>query len=210
MDAWIEVDRKELESALQSLGRILKGTPHDRASIAYEGGHLVMQCGGAAMSTPAAGSWTGRAILPSQTLLGISSLFPAEEIARLEVDQGKIRIGGLRFPCEWSARSAPSVEIPLNPTLPYLLAIERQFSAGEIRDSGLEQVIEEAVEKGDQLILRAAEALAELGVSKEALTDLVNATLPDIARDTDLSALLPAQPGLELQIDGDQLELGSD
>jgi hypothetical protein len=208
MDAWIEVDRQELESVLKSLGRILKGTPHDRASIAYEGGHLVMQCGGAAMSTPAEGDWAGRALLRGQALLGISSLFPAEEIVRLEVDQGKIRIGSLGLPCEWSARSAPSVEIPLNPPLPYLLAIERQFSARDIRDSGLERIIEEAVETRDQLILRAAEALAELGVSREALADLVNSTLPDIALDADLSALLPAQSGLELLVDGDQLELG--
>ena len=145
------------------------------------------------------------------TLTKIGSLLPkGSDVVRLEVEDGKLRIGTLRLPCEWTAVTEFPIELKAQPDLLQLLAIKKHYSDAEIRESRIEALVERAVARGEELLEKAAKPLADLGITAETLRALVEQQIPDIAREDNLSGFRPPQANLSLDTDAEQLGLGGE
>lgn len=207
MEASVTVHRNELTDALTTLRRTTERSERGEAVLSFEDGHLVIHCGGASVQVPAEGNWPGRLRMNSAALLGLSKNPPEENHLELKVGEGRIYFGTLAISGTWDETERELVTIPMNANLFRLLQVDQQYSDDVLEGSGLMGKIREARKKRTELLEKASAALAPLRIGRDDLEDLLEARL---ASEEEVESLLGSdQQNLPLELDGDQLGLGS-
>jgi hypothetical protein len=171
--AKLEVDRKQLATALRLLTRHVKLAKAGEAILRFVGGDLVIQIGGARVSARATGRWPGEARLPGSYLLAAAKPLPASDPMPIRVEAKQLYIDRISLPCIWQRSGAAKIEIPIDATPQIFRRIAREHTREAIEASGIAKVLDAAFAKEKVLIQRAAAILAQLGVSEEEVRRLV-------------------------------------
>lgn len=187
--AHLEVQRDELTQALRTLRRVMKPTSHKELVLTLENKQLVIACVGASTAINASGRWAGSVTVSSQSLLPLGRLPSDSDPIRLEVRDGRLRIGKLSVPCKWNESKDPQIELPLNPPLPLLLSLARAYSASEIANQGgdVAKLIDSATRRANQIITDVHRSLAPFGIPKDAVTEFVQTYIPEHRREPEPS-----------------------
>ena len=208
--AYVEVERKALRQALRTLRHAAKSSPYEEFVLSYEDNSLNIGCIGASTAIDASGRWRGRAILPSQSLLKLARLLPDDDPIRLEVREGRIRIGTFAMSCKWMESSPRQIKLPLNPPFLMLLSVGRAYSPSEIESQDVRTLVDEAEKRATEVIHSAHRELAPFGIPKEAVTKLVESFIPEWKWASSDSNFVEDQQGPNLRVAGEQIELADD
>ncbi len=100
---WIELSRDDFLDAIKRLkpGRMLKSFALKELQIGLVKEEAVFCIEGATTRRPASGVWNGFACVSYGMLLPYLKVKPEVDRVRLELDQGRLRIGTTRFPSRW-------------------------------------------------------------------------------------------------------------
>jgi len=128
---------------------------------------------------PAVVSISGYARVPLQVFEGISRAVRmlGGDSAVVTVKPGEIRVASVVFShpeIEIRLIGARTVDLPLDATLPDVLALLVQLRPEEIEDSGLLPRVLMAQEEASRLIDRAFDSLEPLGIERVALSQFVS------------------------------------
>jgi hypothetical protein len=101
--AWLELTREDFLSALKRLkpGRMLKSYLTKELQIGLLNGEAVFCIEGAQTRRPATGQWTGFACVSYGLLLPFLKVPPDADPVRITFDDGRLRIGTVRFSSRW-------------------------------------------------------------------------------------------------------------
>lgn len=189
--AHLEVQRDDLTQALRTLRRVMKPTSHEKLVLTFENGQLVIACVGASTAIDASGRWTGSVTVSSRSLFSLGRPPSDSDPIRLEVQDGRLRIGKLSVPCKWNELKDPQIELPLNPPLLLLLSLARTYSATEIasQSGDVAKLIGSATRRANQIISDVHRSLAPFGIPKAAVTEFVQTYIPEHKREPGRSRL---------------------
>ena len=190
MNAHLQANRQELLEAFKQLKKFAKAQKGVEAIWSYGEGQLTIQCAGLAVRIAAVGEWPGEARIPGSALAGLARallsplwLDTLTDPLPVTVSDGHLRLSTFSVECVWTEAVANRIVVAMNESLVDLLAIRQQHSDAEIEHAGITSAVREAERKRDVLIAEATEGLWPLGVTKEDLMELVQATVRRHAAD---------------------------
>ena len=141
--------------------------------MAFEGGFLSFESGAVMVVMRAEGDWQGRAMFSPEVLRALATVPPDADPIPIAYAEGRILIGGMTIPCQWSLPRQELAHEIENPTLIDLLALGRTLTRGEIRGTELGKRIRSANEKAERRIKNGAVQLLELDISEQEIRALV-------------------------------------
>jgi hypothetical protein len=92
---------------------MLKAYPTKELQIGLDGGEALFSIEGAIIRRPASGNWRGFACLPYGMLLSFLKVKPANDPVRLELIDGRLRVGTSSFKAQW-VETSPWIPAPHN------------------------------------------------------------------------------------------------
>lgn len=141
----------------------------------------MIRIGGAVALARASGRWPGEARLPGAFLLANAKALPKNDPVPIRVEAERFHLAGISIKCVWQRSGAGKTVIPIGATVEMILRIARESSREEIEASGVAKVVDAALEEAEDLIARAAEILARLGVPEEEVRRLVIGLAPGMS-----------------------------
>lgn len=103
--AQLSVPRAALLAAALPVLRMRKARRSGKVSVTFADGHVAFDCGSAAFTAPATGSWPGVAIVPAKVVFAWVQSPPdrCDPIA-LRVENGDFHFHHMRAACHWEPR----------------------------------------------------------------------------------------------------------
>jgi len=169
----LEVARADFVEELTRLGKVLGRRDSADALLRYEDGRLRISIGGAEVGVAAQGHWQGEARVSAKWIRTLAKVPPAMDPLVVQVQNGRMRIGGSSNVCAWQVPGAAVVEVPLAMGLRERLQLVAQYSDADLAKSGLSPMVADARVELDKRIASAARQLAPLGVTAADLRVLV-------------------------------------
>jgi hypothetical protein len=145
--------------------------------LAYEGGYLSIESGDIKVVMNAVGEWHGRASFSPEILRALATVPPSINPLVFEYEDGYLRIGATKIPCEWEKVSATFIENLEKPSLLDLLALEKTMPRVEIGGTELGKEVKKARMRAERKISNAATQLAELEISETDIRNLLDKKL---------------------------------
>ena len=145
--------------------------------LAYEGGYLSIESGDIKVVMNAEGEWHGRASFSAEILRALATVPPSINPLVFEYEDGYLRIGATKIPCEWEMVSATFIENLEKPSLLDLLALEKTMPRVEIGGTELGKEVKKARMRAERKISNAAKQLAELEISEADIRNLLDKKL---------------------------------
>ena len=142
--------------------------------LAYEGGFLSIESGGATAVMRAQGQWHGRAIFSPEIMRALATVPPHADPVPISYADEHLLIGNLNIICEWSLPCKATIHKLENPSIIDLLALERTISRSAFNGSDLGKKIKDAREEAEDKIKMAVYHLYDLGISEAEIRNLVN------------------------------------
>ena len=145
--------------------------------LAYEGGYLSIESGDIKVVMNAVGEWHGRASFSPEILRALATVPPSINPLVFEYEDGYLKIGATKIPCEWESVSAIFIENLEKPSLLDLLALEKTMPRVEIGGTELGKEVKKARLRAERKISNAATQLAELEISEADIRNLLDKKL---------------------------------
>jgi hypothetical protein len=175
MRSALTVPLADFNTALRTLAKFVKKRERTAdAVLTLVDVELVIPVPGGAASVSAEGPWPGEVRVSASFLLGIATRLPEVDPLPVCVEAGRLRVANVSAKCVWQPLAEQRIELPLDPPFRTVLAVGLRYSAEEIVRSGLKRLLEKAQERRNNLIRRAAETLAPLGVHALDLESIVD------------------------------------
>jgi hypothetical protein len=171
--AQLEVDRTTLRDGLRQLARHTRPARAGDAVLRFEDGSLDVQIGGGRIRAPATGRWPGEARVPGSFVLAMAKHLPNSDPIPIRVENGRLHLAGTSIGCHWQKFGAAQAVIPIGASLVQILRVGAEFRDEDLERSGILGQVNEARERRDQLIARAAEILFPLEIDDGDLANLV-------------------------------------
>lgn len=101
--AWLDITRDDFLSAIKRLkpGRMLKSYQSKELQIGFLDGEAVFCIEGAQTRRPSQGEWKGFACVPFGLVLPFLKVPPMTDTVRLSFEDGRLRIGTVRYTAKW-------------------------------------------------------------------------------------------------------------
>lgn len=176
----LTVTQSELLPALRTLSGVVEPTQASEAVLTYKDGLLTISLPGASVDVPAQGAWPGLVRFPGLFLLSLARVPPRGDPLNLKVTGGRFRISTSSVQCSVEeVKQKPNLEVPLDASLTTLVRVHLTNDYGDIERAGLLPLVQSAIERRDEFISEAAEILAPLEISADALKLFVNDYIVD-------------------------------
>jgi hypothetical protein len=170
----VSVLKPSFMQGIRTLAKLAKPNPEAEVVFFREGRELVISAVGGSHRMPIEGNWEGQVRVSSDFLRLLTKVPPTASPVIIAVEGDKLRIGTSKLPCITQLDVAPPIEIPHDPPLHVVLALECSHSREEIERSGLLPTLENAQSERDRLLEQAADTLNPLGVKQEDLRLLID------------------------------------
>ena len=164
MSCSLSIERSELADLLRTASKFGKPTDKADAVLSFDGQALAIEMTGMALEVPATGQWEGEVLVPAGVIIRLARHLPPGDPLRVSVAKERLWIQDFSISCKQQFALGKRIELPLDPTLQEILTLPHRYSAMTIDRSGLSKVVEEAQEKMERRIARAAGSLKPLGV----------------------------------------------
>lgn len=161
----LEVAKADLVEELKRLAKVLGRRRGAEALLRYEGGKLRICIAGAEVGMAAHGQWQGEARVSADWLRAFGKVPPAMDPVVVQVEGGRMRVGGSSIPCRWQVPGAAVIEVPLGMGLRERLQLAARYPESELTKSGLSSLVSEAQAELEKRIAAAAKQLAPLGIT---------------------------------------------
>ena len=184
MGIQLTIPRRELQSACSHLKRMAaKARFKSELVLDLEAISLTLTLAGVRVTVPVVCPVEGRVIAAGGVLEALRLSARSRDAAdmRLRLGETRLQVGETRYPCRWVAQRAQPILLPLNASLRDVLCLRYQYSEDETDGAGLAKTLASAEKKMGAMISRVKRTLEPLGVSQEALTQLVQDTLKEEA-----------------------------
>jgi hypothetical protein len=173
----LSVPRPGFEEAFRLLRKLCKPKRGEEAVLSFDGACLQIDCAAMTVTPAAKGSWPGQVRIPSNFLLMLAKLPPAGDPIAVTVDGDRLVIGSCSVKCSIQPAWSKLIELPMSPTFTQILALGFSHSHQEIAAAGYANMFEEARQKTDQRLERAANSLKDFLVTPEELRQFAYDTL---------------------------------
>lgn len=145
--------------------------------MAFEGEFLSFESGDVTAVMRAEGEWQGRATFSPQVLRALATVPPDADPISIAYAEGRILIGSMTIPCQWTLPRHELAHELENPCLVDLLALGRTITRAELKGSDLGKRISNASETAERRIRNAAAQLIELEISARDIRALMEARI---------------------------------
>ena len=169
----LTVNGAAFAAALKPIKRLVRMKPSDRAVLTYSGQELLIDFPGGQVSIDAAGTWPEKVHLTLSVILGWGKFYSKSDTIEMFISNGRIHMGSSSAGCTVFDTLASQITLPLNAVLWELVAVKMAHTAEEIQASGLASRVEAAEERAINLVDKAAQTLAPLGVTVNDVRTLV-------------------------------------
>lgn len=143
------------------------------ATLAYEGGFLIIDAGPVHTVSHASGEWIGRVRFDLAILIALAKVPPAGENISLAFAENRLIIGGVTVSASWYGGAETFIQRATEPTLIDYLAMEQGLTMAQLSEPELAKQIADAKKSATSLIKRTGKQLAALDISEAVLTALV-------------------------------------
>lgn len=176
----LTVTQSELLPALRTLSGVVEPKQASEAVLTHKDGLLTISLPGASVDVPAQGTWPGLVRFPGLFLLSLARVPPRGDPLNLRVAGGRFRIATSSVQCSVEeVKQKPNLDVPLDASLTTLVRVFLTNDHGDIERAGLDPLVQSAIARRDELISEAAEILAPLEISGDALKLFVNDYIVD-------------------------------
>ena len=179
--ASLTVHSKQLRDGLKTATKLSREKKHAPVMFTFEDGRLHVVLESMTVSAEASGTWPGQARVAGSLLPLLYESIPPGEHLDVLVQQGRLTIGESSVPCVWEPPFR-RIQLPAGAPLWAVLALRQQFTADDIRRSGLEETVEQAEAERDDRISQAVEILGALGITDEQLRELFDQRVKECSR----------------------------
>ena len=165
----VSVLKPSFMQGIKVLSKLAKPNPEAEVVFYRDSTELVISAVGGSHRMPIEGNWEGQVRVSSDFLRLLTKVPPTASPVIIAVEGDKLRIGTSKFPCVTQLDVAPPIEIPHDPPLHLVLALQLRHSKEEIEQSGLLPTLKSAQSERDKLLEQAVDTLKPLGVEPEDL-----------------------------------------
>lgn len=177
----LKLDRSELVNGLKRLRKTAKRKTKSDAVFTFEKGNFVVFLDGVSIEVAAAGAFPGMVRISGIKALNLAEILPTDDPLTIGLDRNKLFLGRtFSMPCIWHNVAPNPVQLPIDPSLPVLLAVSDKYSDEEISQSGLTDQLAKAEARAKGLITQAANILIPLGISRDQVQKLVDEVVAQI------------------------------
>jgi hypothetical protein len=175
MRASLEVRRKELVDALQTIERLIHPKQRGKLLLRYAEGELLVEVGGVSSAVTASGTWPGIAQVECAAMLRLRAAIPPTVSVPVRVDGDRLFIGLLSVPCTWmqGAVGESRIHAAINMSPLDHLLLPYHYSREEIDRAGMSDIVAVAEQWKEERLREATAALEPLGVPRDAVRSLV-------------------------------------
>lgn len=175
MENSLHVDRRDFRLAMKLFApKRLKLT---KALLSFENGFLSIESGARVGVMHAEGQWNGRATFAPEVLRALAEFPPNDAAIIVSYADGHLLIGGLTIPCTWQSASKATVARVAKPSILDLLALERTMPRVELLGTDAGRSVQRARRTTDERIRKAANYLADFGITLDEVRQLVEARI---------------------------------
>ena len=171
--ALVEILPADFIAAVRPLAKLTRIRAGEEAVLSFDGTHLVVEFGGGGNGIPAKGLWPGEARISGKFMMSLIKVPPAGNPIVLKVVDDRFYCGTASTECQWQAKTAKQLTLPVNATLIDCLRISETYSDAEINAAGLSKLIRIAKEGRDARMNRAAEHMKDFGVTEADLHEFI-------------------------------------
>jgi hypothetical protein len=182
MPCSLKVERSALAELLKTAAKVGKTSDKAEAVLSFDGQALGIEMTGMAFELPATGEWDGEVLVPAALILRLRRHLPSGNQLQVSVRKERLWIEDFSVSCKQQPAFGKRIELPLDPTLQEILSLPHHYSRVTIERSGLSKTVEEAEEKMERCISRAAVNLRPLGVQASDVRWIVVKTLNRFSR----------------------------
>jgi hypothetical protein len=173
----LEVSRGALADALLLLKGIIRKRKLPDAVLTFDGSEISISLAGLDLRAPAKGTWPGSVVAPGFFFVAIAKAPLKSDPVLFEVRDGALRIGTFSVACSVQASPAVDLDLPLDPTLIEILEAASRHSHDELKRSGFLKAADEASDRAQRLIEKAAKVLEPLEIDRHDLQWLLERRL---------------------------------
>ncbi|MGB5817624.1 MAG: hypothetical protein WBH85_04400 [Thermoanaerobaculia bacterium] len=182
MSCSLKVERSALVDLLKTAARVGKASDKAEAVLSFDGQALGIEMTGMSLGIPATGEWDGEVLVPASLILRLRRHLPSGDQLEVSVRKERLWIEDFSVSCKRQPAMGNRIELPLDPTLQEILSLPHRYSRVTIERSGQSKMVEEAEEKMERCISRAAVNLKPLGVEPSDVRWIVVKTLDRYSR----------------------------
>jgi hypothetical protein len=168
----VTIERAAFLGALRPLKKLASKKDLADALVTLKGSELTIELIGIVMGAEAAGTWPGEVRVNGAFFVGLARVPPPDDPVRLEIRDGRLRLGALSVACTLQESFGSEITLPLDPTLMEILAVGQRYSTDRIERAGLTKTVQQASQASSDLIRRAARILHPLEIRAEDLVAL--------------------------------------
>jgi hypothetical protein len=182
MPCSLTVERAALFDLLKTASKLGKPSDKAEAVLSFDGQSLGIEMTGMAFEVPATGEWEGEVLVPAGLIVRLGRHLPSGDQLAVSVKKERLWIEDFSVSCKRQPAFGKRIELPMDPTLQQILSLPHHYSRVTIERSGLTKTVEEAEEKMERCISRAAVNLRPLGVEPADVRWIVVKTLNRCSR----------------------------
>lgn len=176
-DHRLEVSRAALAEALLLLKKLIRKRNLPDAVISFDGQELSISLGGVVVGAKASGSWPGCVVVPGSFLMILAKAPLPSNPVLFEVRDEVLRIGTYATSCSVEAAPPADIDLPVDATLIEILEVAASHSHGDLKRAGLVKMADEASDRAQRLIEKAAKVLEPLEIDRHELQWLLERRL---------------------------------
>ena len=173
----LEVSRDTLARALLLLKKILRKRKLPDAVITFDGADVSISLAGVVLGAPAKGEWPGVVLVPGFFMTTLAKAPLKADPLLFEVVDGALRLGTFSVSCTVEASPSVEIDLPLDATLIEILEAAANHSHEVFKRSGFLKTADEASEKAQRLLEKAAKILEPLEIDRHELQWLLERRL---------------------------------